>query len=72
MVWTGKSKPPPCPAKEGRDKDGTPSVLEELACAAEGLSSMDGGDAGDSGYRHAGEKLHGGHIAFVEGSGGGR
>ena len=38
---------------------------------AEGLGLVDGGDAGDSGDHHAGEKLHGGYVAFIEGPGGG-
>jgi hypothetical protein len=33
---------------------------------------MDSGNARNGGYHHAREKLHGGHIALVEGSGGGR
>jgi hypothetical protein len=33
---------------------------------------MDRGDAGNGGYHHAREQLHGGYIPLVEGSGGGR
>jgi hypothetical protein len=43
----------------------------DLAGAAEGLGSVDGGNAGNGGYHHAREQLHGGYIALVEGSGGG-
>src|SRR5437660_10993995 len=46
-------------------------LVVELPGAAEGLGSVDGGNARNGGYHHAREKLHGGYIALVEGSGGG-
>src|SRR6266576_2220489 len=71
VVSIRKSKSPPCPAKERRDK-GWGLLGVELPGAAEGLGSVDGGNARNGGYHHAREKLHGGYIALVEGSGGGR
>jgi len=35
------------------------------------LLAVEAGDAGDGGDHHARKELHGSHVAFVEGSGGG-
>ena len=48
---------------------GTFPCLRALAGSAQHLGLMQAGDAGDGGDHHTGEKLHGGDIALVEGSG---